>query len=961
MESDRWQQIERICHEALERAESERAAFLGEACAGDETLRREVEDLLAQETKAADFLEAPALEVEAQAMARDQTGPRLGQQVGSYEIVSLLGAGGMGEVYLARDATLGRKVALKFLPDFLQGDETARRRFLQEAKLAAALDHPFICKVYGIGDEEERAFISLEYVRGQTLREKLAEGPLALREAWQIASEIAGALAEAHSRGIVHRDLKPTNIMFTPDGHVKVMDFGLAKQLIHADGQEQSLTGMTKTGTTVGTLPYMSPEQVRGQKVDARSDLFSFGVMLYEMLTGEHPFRRSIAADTAVAILGNQPQSLSKLRPEVGQDLEAVVMKLLVKEREHRWQSIEEVRSSLAQLVSDPSSSSMVLAVGKRTALSRAALIAVALMGAVAVVAVTWLWLSRPQPDPLLTAVPLTTHRGIETHPSFSPEGNDVAFAWNGEKRDNWDIYVRQIGTGARLHRLTDDPAVDTAPAWSPDELHIAFVRDLGGGQAEIRLIPSRASVGMDRLVTEILLVFHRGTPWGDYRLAWSADGQWLAVAATENRGEPTAIVLVSVETGDTRRLTLPDPIAGDDAYPAFSPNNRTLAFVRGRSANSQIYLLDLSKDYQPVGEPQQLTSDSGFYGHPVWTLDGREIVFAFGVIVRQRLYRIPVTGPEPMRPLNLGHEAGYNPALSQERARLAFADFRVFGRILQVELPDPGASRDATEWKPVEFLPSTRTQNRASYSHDGKRIAFTSLQSVSHEIHVCDSDGTNEQRLTSFNDPAGTVNTPRWAPDGDEIAFSCALEGNSDICVIGSGGGSSPNLTKHPASDGNPSWSRDGEWIYFSSDRSGDQQIWKMPAAGGKPEQVTENGGNFALESPDGQTLYFSRDADLQRSLWKMPVRGGDESRVSVLARGNGRFSVADRGLYFFSDLSTLKFLSFESGQAIPLVTGLRRDQGGSGMMSVSPDGRWALLNQSEAKSDLMLVENFR
>ena len=188
MKSDRWQQIERICHEALERDESQRAAFLQEACAGDETLRHEVEDLLAQETKAQDFLEAPALEVEAQAMARDQTGPRLGQQVGSYEIVSLLGAGGMGEVYLARDSRLGRKVALKFLPDFMQQDDTARRRFVREAKLAAALDHPFICKVYEIGEEDERVFISLEYVRGQTLREKLADGPLALREAWQIAA-----------------------------------------------------------------------------------------------------------------------------------------------------------------------------------------------------------------------------------------------------------------------------------------------------------------------------------------------------------------------------------------------------------------------------------------------------------------------------------------------------------------------------------------------------------------------------------------------------------------------------------------------------------------------------------------------------------------------------------------------------------------------------------------------------
>ena len=352
------------------------------------------------------------------------------------------------------------------------------------------------------------------------------------------------------------------------------MDFGLAKQLIHAEGQEQSLTGMTKTGTTVGTLPYMSPEQVRGQKVDTRSDLFSFGVMLYEMLTGEHPFRRSLAADTAVAILGNQPESIRQHRPEVGEELESVVMKLLTKEREDRWQSIEEVRTSLAQLVSDPSSSSMALAAGKRAAFSRlVSRVALALV-AVAAVLVAWLWFSRPEPDPLLTAVPLTSLPGKEGRPSFSPDGNAVAFAWTRDNRENWDIYVKQIGTGAQPQRLTDDPASDTAPAWSPDELNVAFVRELGDDRKEIRVIPPRGAT--DHRVAEI----HRGI---NSSPAWSRDGQWLAISARENSGEPGAIFLVSVKTGEKRRLTTPDATVGGDMDPAFSPDNRRLAFVRVR------------------------------------------------------------------------------------------------------------------------------------------------------------------------------------------------------------------------------------------------------------------------------------------------------------------------------------------------------------------------------------------
>ena len=673
------------------------------------------------------------------------------------------------------------------------------------------------------------------------------------------------------------------------------------------------------------------------------------------MLTGEHPFRRSLAADTAVAILGNQPASIRQLRPEVGEELESVVMKLLVKQREDRWQSIEEVRTSLAQLVSDPSSSSMPLAAGKGTAFSRLASRVTVALVAVAAVAVAWLWFSRPQPDPLLRTVPLTSLPGMETHPSFSPDGNNVAFAWNGENEDNWDIYVKQIGTGAR-HRLTDDPASDTAPAWSPDELNIAFVRNIRGRPSEIRLIPSRG--GTDRKVTEILL---SGYPL--HRLVWSRDSQWLAISARENSGEPPAIFLVSISSGEKRRLTSPDLPAegGGDTYPAFSPDNRRLAFARDIGATRQIYLLDLSEDYRAAGEPVQLTRENGHSLQPVWTLDGREIIFAFGVgAASTRLYRIPVTGSERMRPLNLSHEEGKYPALSAQQDRLAFVDMRWEGGILRVELPGPGESWSAEEWKPHEFKLSTRGETRASYSHDGERIALVSLQTGSGEIWVCNSDGTRLKRLTMFN--GSWVNAPRWSPDGEQISFMCRLEGSIDICVIGSGGGSWENLTGHPANDGEPSWSRDGQWIYFSSDRSGEQQIWKMPAAGGEAEQVTESGGGFALESPDGETLYISRDVDRQRSLWKMPVGGSEESFVSAMLGGFTRFSVADLGVYFFSDSSTLQFLPFDTGKAIPIVSGLGRDHVGERLFSVSPDGRWALLlSNSTATSDLMLVENFR
>jgi len=235
----------------------------------------------------------------------------IGKTLSHYKVLEKIGQGGMGEVFLAEDTTLDRKVALKFLPEEMQQDSTAKKRFLREAKSAAALDHPFICHIHEVGEAEGKSFISMEYIQGTTLKEKLVEGPLPIKEALEKATEIAEALEAAHKQEIVHRDLKPSNIMLTPEGHVKVMDFGLAKRVTPVEGQEEEITTkLTQQGSTLGTVPYMSPEQIRGQVVDTRSDIFSFGVVLLEMLTGVNPFKKGSAMDTAHAILGETPPLL---------------------------------------------------------------------------------------------------------------------------------------------------------------------------------------------------------------------------------------------------------------------------------------------------------------------------------------------------------------------------------------------------------------------------------------------------------------------------------------------------------------------------------------------------------------------------------------------------------------------------------------------------------------------------
>jgi TolB-like protein/predicted Ser/Thr protein kinase len=272
----------------------------------------------------------------------------IGKTVSHYRITEKLGEGGMGEVYLADDTALGRKVALKFLPAYLEHDETARKRFIREARSAAAIDHPYICKIYEVGEVEDKHFIAMEYVEGEELKEKMARGRLPLKETLRIASQIAGALAEAHEKGIVHRDLKPANVMLTASGHVKVMDFGLAKR---AGKQDEDITAaLTMEGSTLGTLTFMSPEQVRGEAVDTRSDIFSFGVVLYEMLTGVHPFRTGTQAETVNAILNEHPSPLSRYTEDTSDILQHTVEKMLAKDPDERYQLIREVRTNLKKL-----------------------------------------------------------------------------------------------------------------------------------------------------------------------------------------------------------------------------------------------------------------------------------------------------------------------------------------------------------------------------------------------------------------------------------------------------------------------------------------------------------------------------------------------------------------------------------------------------------------------------------
>ena len=449
---------------------------------------RRISHKSALKDQAESFIEVPALEVAAKGMAQNQAQSLVGRQVGPYKIHSLLGVGGMGEVYLAQDPRLDRAIALKILPTELASDPDRIRRFIREARAASGLKHPNVATIYEIGKSDEFHFIAMEYVEGQTLADKISGRPLPIAEIVDIGIQVADALDEAHRKGITHRDIKPANLMLTSREQVKILDFGLAKVTRpegQALGSDISTVVKTETGVVMGTVQYMSPEQVLGKEVDHRTDIFSLGVVLYEMATGRLPFTGTSSSETMDRVLHGQPEAIARFNYDVPAELERIIRKCLEKDRERRYQSARDLLIDLKNLKRDSDSGKAAEVLPRRERWEErltfrrsrwrwawAALLPVLLVAGF----FAWRAWRAPESTEPLRAVPLTTLPGVQRYPSFSPDGNHVAFTWTGPKQDNPDIYVQQIGAGSPL-RLTTDPSNDYNPVWSPDGRWIAFLR----------------------------------------------------------------------------------------------------------------------------------------------------------------------------------------------------------------------------------------------------------------------------------------------------------------------------------------------------------------------------------------------------------------------------------------------------------------------------------------------------
>ena len=872
----------------------------------------------------------------------------IGQTLGHYRIEAKLGEGGMGTVWKARDTRLNRLVAIKVLPAGKLANADRKRRFIQEAQAASALNHPNIVTIHDTATEDGIDFMVMEYVPGVTLDRHIPRHGMRLGELIEVSIQIADALVKAHAAGIIHRDLKPGNIMVTEEGRVKLLDFGLAKLTEPAAGLSDhdttlTLERVTEDGAIVGTIAYMSPEQAEAKPVDARSDIFSFGTVLYEMATGSRAFHGDSKLSTLSAILRDNPKQPSELVPDIPRDLEKIIARCLRKNPAMRFQAMPDLKVALAELKEETESGALGQPAGMRHG-PRSKLVLGSAAATVAIAAAAgWFWVqSASTPPALPEVVPLTAYPGSEQDPSLSPDGNQVAFSWNGDKQDNYDIYVKLVDGGSLL-RLTTDPSLDSSPRWSPDGRQIAFLRN-----GAVFLISPLG--GVERKVIQARVT----------SLNWMPDSQSLLVSTRGSPTESPSIFLASIGTGEMRRVTTCPPGAMAADFDAVaSPDGQTIVFVR------QVHTQDLYAARLDGSDIRQMTHDGQPVSGSTW-INNRQIIFSSNRSGHPALWRLTI-GPnaQPQPIAGIAGDAYYPVVVhsAASQSRLAYQrtvwDLNIWR--MEVTVADDGTPTVSKPAAPL--IASTRDDLSPKFSPDGKRIVFASDRSGFSEIWAAAADGANPEQLTALR--STRCGSPRWSPDGRRIAFDSLVSGNNDIWVIGAEGGAPKKLTTEPSNDARPSWSQDGRWIYFRSDRSGTQQIWKIPAFEPyKPaEQVTKNGGFEAVESADGKLLYFIK---VREGLWSMPVGGGEERSV-YHAVPAGMWGLAEKGVFFVGisnddKPAPLEFFSFVKHKAFQFATTGKPATTTGADFAVTPDGRsiaWVQLDRLE--SDLMLVNNFR
>jgi eukaryotic-like serine/threonine-protein kinase len=916
--SDRWQQIEQLYHSALEREGNQRAAFLREACAGDDALRQEVESLLAQE-KGAGFLEAPALEAAAKIFDEDPGASLIGRQIGSYQVVWLLGAGGMGEVYQARDTKLGRNVALKVLPAAFVHDPERLSRFQREARMLASLNHPNIATIHGLEQSDGVHYLVMELVPGETLAERLSAGALSIDEVLKIGGQIAEALEAAHERGVIHRDLKPANVKVTPEGRVKVLDFGLAKAFASDGGLDlshaPSLTAMgTEEGRILGTPAYMSPEQARGKAVDKRTDIWAFGCVLYELLTARQAFRGETLSDTIAGVLEREPD-WQVLPPATPAKIRDLLRRCLQKDSQRRLHDIADGRIEIEEALSAPATGELTAPVKGVRALGRRALLlslgTLLLGGAITGLAV---WNLKPTPSPQRTVSRLTITlppgqqlAGLESGPAMalSPDGTHLAYV--ARQSGNQQLYVRAMDSQEAKPIPGTEGAVN--PFFSPDGQWVAF---FAGGN--LKKVPVSGGAAL----TLAIVALPRGASWGSQGI--------IAFAPTTDG----ALQQVPEAGGTPQLLTRLEKRDISQRWPEFLPGGKAMLFAASASTsswpNAQVAVQSLGTGerrdlihggtnprFAPSGhlvyaqggnlmavpfDPQRLTATGAAVpvveGVLQATVSGvaqynfsstGSLVYIPGGVQSAQSGLAWVSRNGTAQPLATPLSAYRGPRLSPDGSRVAVA---IEGQESQTWLYD--LSR--------ETLTRLTFEGGANYNSvwtpDGKRIAFNSNKEGPVNIfwQLADGSGGLERLITSEYAQAPMS----WSPDGQVLAF---VEVNPttgrDIWMLRMGDPSAVSgqvrkaqpFLRTPFTESAPRFSPNGRWLAYVSDESGRFEIYVQPYPGpGGKWQISTEGGTEPVWNPNGRELFY-RSGDKMLAVEIATQPGFSAGRPRILFEG--------------------------------------------------------------------------
>ena len=863
-----------------------------------------------------------------------------GIRLGPYEIANLIGAGGMGEVYRAHDTRLGRDVAIKVLPEAFAHDAGRLARFEREAKSIAAISHQNILAIYDTGTYDGHVFVVTELLEGDTLRTRIQHGPMPVRKATDIAMQIARGLAAAHDKGIVHRDLKPENVFVRDDGQVKILDFGLARSTVATSGATDTVAAVTDPGTVMGTVGYMAPEQMRGQAVDARTDLFALGTVLYEMLSGQSAFKGDTAADTMIAIVKEDPPELTVLRPDISPALQRIVRHCLEKNPVERFQSARDVAFALesstdsgATTIHETLSGGAVAAVPTTRARAPWGL----LIGAAIVVAIGFAWRAgvfqfgrgndATPPIVIGVASQLTTDDGLEIDPAISPDGRMLAYA--AGKAHQMRIFIRPVGGGRTISLSDDREAFEYQPRWSPDSTQIlyltptgAFVASAIGGTSRRVVSGTLSAAAWSPDGTQLLIARQAALavvqldgsgerPLGSasdalHSCDWSPQGRWIACVSgnlasvvpgnTFGNLAPSALVLIPAAGGSFVEVT---KLVGLNQSPVWSPDGRQLYFISTRQGPRDIYVVDIADDGQAQGDPRRISTGLGAQSIAFST----ERLVYVAYTARANLWSLPIPASGSIdtssaRALTSGNQVIESMHISPDGQWLLYdSSLHLNADIFRVPLAGGQTERLTTD-PSDEFAPDL--------SPDGREVAYHSFRSGSRDIVVSPIGGGPSQQITAT---AAQESYPQWSPDGWSLAFFDQTVGSGGNFVIrrnDSGKWEVP-VRMDVTARGKSAWLPDSTGLVYAGrsaievvdiDKQTRRVVYRLKAGSNDPQAES-----VAL-AKDGRTVYFkSHDVEGRASFWSVPLVGGrprllvrfeDRSQVSIrpdFAAGAGRF----------------------------------------------------------------------